>query len=360
MQGQAQNSCSPRPWRSLSLPCVGLLLAASMAFPVSAAAPIKLTPAQERALGVRTVALVTASVQPLASIPGVFAPPPSGRAAVSAPFGGVVTQVAVVEGQAVRAGQVLASVFSREALVASAELGQTRAEADLAATTAARTRRLVEEGIVAGARATEADLRARAARALQSAKATSVQAAGAGPSGRYALRAPFSGRIVSVQAAVGQGLEAMATAFIVDRQDRIQVEGVLPAALAGRVQPGARAVVEGVEGRVVAVGAAIDPKTRSLMVRAELPPRPAFIPGRATRLDLFGQASGGSVEAPRSAVTALNGRDVVFVRGPAGFTAVPVTVRGWSGDRAILSGPLATGAEVAIAGVSELKAKSGV
>lgn len=336
-----------------------MLCAALIAGPVSAATPVKLSPVQERALGVRTTALVASRLQPLASVPATFTPPPSGRAAVSAPFAGVVTQVLVVEGQAVRAGQVLASVFSREALTAAAELGQTRAEADLAAATAARTRRLVDEGIVAGARASEADSRARAARALQSAKATSVQAAGAGPSGRYSLRAPFAGRVVSVQAGVGQGLESMATAFIVDRQDRIQVEGTLPAALAGRVQPGARAMVEGVEGRVVAVGAAIDPKTRSLMVRAELPPRPSFIPGRATRMDLFDPAAGDAVEAPRNAVTSLGGRDVVFLRGPAGFTATPVTVRGWNGDRAILSGPLSPGAQVAVAGVSELKAKSG-
>ena len=323
------------------------------------AAAIGLSPAQEQALGVRTAAVVPARAQPLASVPATFTPPPSGRAAVSAPFAGVITQVLVVEGQAVRSGQVLASVFSRDALNASAELGQSRAEADLAQAAAARTNRLVEEGIIAGARASEATARARAAQAMLSAKSISVRAAGAGSSGRYALRAPFAGKVVDVQVTVGQGLEAMATAFIVDRQDRIQVEGVLPAALAGKVRAGARAVVEGVEGRVVAVGAEIDPKTRSLLVRAELPPRPDFIPGRSTRVDIFDQAAGGAVEVPRNAVTSIGGRDVVFVRGASGFSATPVTVKGWNGDRAILAGAPPAGAQVAVAGVSELKARSG-
>ena len=332
---------------------------AAFAPAVRAAAPpvVKLTQAQEQALGVRTAALVAADAAPLATLPAVFVRPPSGRSAVSAPFAGTVTEVAVIEGQAVRAGQTLAVVFSRDALAETAALRQARAEAALAAAAAQRTRRLVEEGVVAGARAAEADARAQAAQAMLDAKSMSVRSAGVGGSGRFVLKAPFAGRVADVAVTAGQGIDAMATAFVVDRENRIQVDAVMPAALAGRVQPGARAVVEGVEGKVVAVGAEIDPKTRSLSVRAEAPPRPAFIPGRSTRLTLYGSSAAG-LSAPRAAVTQVGGRDSVFVKGAAGYIATPVQVLGYSGDKVIVSGALKPGAPVAAAGVSELKAKA--
>lgn len=318
---------------------------------------LTLTPAQERAIGIRTAALEPAAKTPLARLSGTFQPPPGGRQAVSAPFAGVVSQVSVIEGQAVRSGQTLAVVFSREALTASSELQSARAESTLASAAAARARQLVQEGVVAGARAEEADARAATARSVLAQRSLSVRAAGADASGRYVLRAPFAGRIARVEVEAGQGLAAMATAFVVDRQDRILVEAVLPAALAGRIQPGQGAAVEGVQGRIIAVGSAIDPRTRSLSVHAEVPPNPRFIPGRATHLEVF--ASGeGALSAPRSAVTPVGGRTVVFVRSGTGFVVTPVTVEGYAGDRAVLRGALRPGAQVAISGVSELKARA--
>lgn len=336
----------------------GLLLALLPSATALAASAVKLTPAQEQALGVRTAALSPGDAAPLATLPGLFVRPPSSRAAVSAPLAGSVNQVNVVEGQAVRAGQVLATVFSREALSETAGLGQARAEATVAAATAARTRKLAEEGIIAGARAAEAEARAQAARAMLAAKSASVRAAGAGASGVYALRAPFSGRVVDVQVTAGQGVDAMSLAFVVDRDDRIQVDATAPAAFAGRILPGSRAIVEGVQGRVVAVGAEIDPRSRSLSVRVEVPPRPAFIPGRATRAQIFGAAGATALSAPRGAVTTVGGRNVVFVRTPGGFVVTPVTVQGYSGDRVMLTGALPAGAAVAVSGVSELKAQA--
>jgi cobalt-zinc-cadmium efflux system membrane fusion protein len=118
-------------------------------------------------------------------------------------------------------------------------------------------------------------------------------------------------------------------------------------------------VVENAEGRVVAVGAAIDPKTRSLSVRVEAPPRPDFIPGRATRVRIFAAGQAAGLTVPRSAVTTIGGKSVVFVRTPAGFDSVPVQVVGSTGDRTVVAGALKSGAAVAVSGVSELKAQAG-
>jgi len=355
---QLQNS-SCFPFAARAAVAAGLLVFGLLtASPAASAQLIKLSAAQEKALGLSTALAQPVQSAPIATLPGLFTPPPMGRSVVAAPFAGVVIQVAVFEGQEVRAGQTLATVFSRDALNESAGLGQARAEATVAAAAAVRTRQLAEEGIVAGARAAEADARAQAARSMLSAKAVSVSAAGVGTSGRYVLRAPFAGRVSSVDVAAGEGVDAMAPAFVVDRAGRIQVEATLPAALAGKVAPGARAMVEGATGRVIAVGSAIDPKTRSLSIRAEVEPRPSFIPGRATRLEIYNVQSAGGFSVPRSAVTTLGKINVVFVRAGGGFVATPVTVQGWSGDRATLSGPISAATAVAVTAVSELKAQA--
>lgn len=322
---------------------------------------VALTASQEKAIGLTTAPLQAAAQAPVATLPGTFQPTPGGRAAVSAPFAGVVNQLNVIEGQTVRAGQTLAVMFSRDALAAASDLRQAQAESRVADAAAARVRQLVQEGIVAGARREEAEARADAARAVLAQRQVSVRAAGADASGRYLLRAPFAGKVSRVDVEAGQGLDAMATAFVIDRNGKLLVEAAMPADLAGRVVVGQAAVVEGVPGRIVAVGAAIDPRTRSLSVHAEVPARPQFIAGRATRIEVLGGAAGSGTQnsIARSAVTPLGGRTVVFVKSARGYVATPVTVEGYAGDRAVIRSTLPAGAPVAISGVSELKARAG-
>ena len=342
--------------RKIAALAVGLSLLAAGVQAAQVRVPLaRLTAAQQKALGVRTSPLRSARMRPLASLPATFTPPPNGRAAVSAPFAGTVERVAVVEGQPVTGGQVLATVFSREALTASADAAQASAEAMVAAQAQRRTSLLVTEGIVAGARGEEAQARLTSARALLAAKSLSVRAASADLHGRYLLRAPLSGRVAHVGVQAGQGLDAMALAFLVDRTDRIQVMADLPATLAGRIQVGDQAVVEGAVGRVVSVGSAIDPKTRSIPLLAEIPPRPAFIPGRLTRVELSDRQEAGVQTVDRSAVIRVGGKDVVLVQKAKGFAPTPVKVIGYAGDQVSLRTGLADGSQVAVSGLSEMK-----
>ncbi len=317
---------------------------------------IKLTPAQEQALRIVLSPVGRADAAPVARVPATFMPPPNGRVAVTAAFPGVVTRLLVVEGQPVRRGQPLASVFSRDALNAAAELGQARAEAQVAAQAQRRTAQLVREGIVAGARGEEADARLRSAAAVTSAKSLALRTAGADASGRYTLRAPIAGRVAHVGPQAGEALETGAVAFLVDRTDRIQAQATLAAALAGKVHVGDRAVVEGAEGRVVSVGSAIDAKTRSISLLAEVPPRHGFIPGRATSIAIYAGAAPGLLSAPRGAIVRLNARPVVFLRRPDGYVPTPVRLQGFADDRAVFAADLPPDAKVAATGVSELKA----
>jgi len=319
------------------------------------AADVRLSPDQARALGIRTAPLKAAAARSAASAPGVFTPRPQAREIVAPPFAGLVSKVLVLEGQAVRAGQPLAELISREAAAAAADRSAAAADLKLAQSEHARAAKLVQEGIVAGSRLEQAQARLEAARGLAASRSSA--GAGAAASGRYVLRAPFAGRVASVSAAPGQGLQALEAAFVIDRDGPIQVQANLPAALAGQVRVGDPARVEGANAKVVAIGSAIDPKTRAISLRVEMAAQPGFIPGRSTVVEVLSPGQ-GLLDAPRSALARVGGRPAVFVVVGETFKPTPVEVVSVAGDRAVLRGPLKAGASVAVVGVSELQSQA--
>lgn len=310
-------------------------------------------------MGLRTAVASPVSEAPVATLSATAAPAMNGRMVAAAPFAGTVLRVDVLEGQEVRAGQALALLFSQDALRVGAELAQAEAELHAADAASRRARTLAAEGIIAGARAEEASARAGQARALVSEKRRLLSATGGGGrAGEYVLRAPIAGRVSQLNLQPGAGVEAMAPAVVIDRGGQTWLEARLPAPQAGRVKVGAAVEAEGRRGRVVAVGSAIDARTRSVILRAELPPEADVVPGRAVWMTVYAKAPPGAVSVPRTAVVAVDGRDTVFARTAAGFQPVPVALVGQSSTAAVVTG-LRPGIPVATAGVSQLKAAAG-
>jgi len=166
---------------------------------------------------------------PLVTLPATITSSATGRSVVTAPFDGLVVRVDVLEGQSVRAGQPIAEMFSPAGLQAGSALAQARAEMDVAAA-ATRARTLVAEGIVAAARAEEADARLTQARAALGEQQRLVQGAGVS-AGRVILRAPISGRVTQLHVQAGQGLTATTPAAVVDQEgpSRLGYRGLWPA-----------------------------------------------------------------------------------------------------------------------------------
>ena len=106
---------------------VCLALAAATT-PSLAAKPLALSAAQEAAMGVVLATAKPASSAPLAAAPATVTPPLNGRRVVSSPFAGTVSRVHVLEGQTVKGGAPLVTLFSRDVLTISSELAQSQAE----------------------------------------------------------------------------------------------------------------------------------------------------------------------------------------------------------------------------------------
>lgn len=284
---------------------------------------------------------------------------------------GRVVSLRVPLGAQVSSGQTLA-------LLESPLVGQIRAEEReaeelraIARENFAREQRLAAQGISSRKELldAEADLR-RAEASLRSAEAQlEALGAGHGSGGQFGLTAPFTGIVVARDASIGEMASPTDTLFTVADLSRVWIElnvferdlarvrvgqtvGVTVTAYDGRTFP----------GRIVYLGAVLDPANRTVPARVEIPNG-----DRALKPGMFASASiqvgeGGApvVVVSKDAVQEVDGKSVVFVPGgkPGEFRTVAVQVGEPVGNNrvTILSG-LAAGSRVVVAGAFALRSE---
>lgn len=327
---------------------------------LAVAKPGALTPQQIKRMGVTVEAATPATSVDLGQVPGSVTLPPEARVAVTAPFGGSVVRLFVVNGQAVKAGQPLAIVRSIEPVQYNAALARGQAQLAVAQAQAARTGQLAREGIIAGARADEAQASLREAQVAVNENRRILAQTGAGAGGDMTLRAPISGRLAMVNVQTGGPVDGLTAPFVVENTASFMIDLQIPERLAGEVYPGMEITIPGsggvaVEGSIIAVGSSIDPATRSVIAKARIGSDPLLVSGKTVMATLKGSRNVTGVSIPAAAVTQMDGKEVVFVSTRTGFAVRPVTVAGRSADRVTLSDGLQAGERVATSGLAELK-----
>jgi cobalt-zinc-cadmium efflux system membrane fusion protein len=143
---------------------------------------------------------------------------------------------------------------------------------------------------------------------------------------------------------------------------RIQVEAAIPAADAGRIASGDRAVIElpggqTIDATVRAITTALNGETRSATAVIDVPG--GLQPGLAVRVRLIPQRGTitTAIVLPEDAIQTVDGRDKVFVRTNTGFRAVPVTLGQRSAGRVEIVAGLKPGQQVATKNAFLLKAE---
>ncbi|WP_446654384.1 efflux RND transporter periplasmic adaptor subunit [Blastomonas sp.] len=324
-------------------------------------APGALSPQQLQRLGIRTASAEAAADVPLGTVPAAITLPPEAQVAVTAPFDGAIVRLYVIAGQEVAPGQPLAIVRSREPLQYGAELARAQARLGLAEASAARNRQLVQEGIVAGARADEMDAAIRVARTDVAENARILRQAGASASGEVTLRAPIGGRVAAMTAQVGGPVMATSAPFVIENSSAFTLDLQLPERLAGQVRPGMRIAVPasgtmpGMAGSILSIGSSLDPATRSIIAKARIDGTPPLVAGRSVMAVIHQDGARPGISVPSAAITQIDGKPHVLLQTSKGFVPRAVTVAGQSGDRSVLSGGLRPGDKVAVSGLSELK-----
>ncbi len=247
---------------------------------------------------------------------------------------GVVRAIHCDLGDVVEVGQALLEVEAMALGAAKASLLQAQALVDLWTKNHAREVRLLEQEIVTAREVLEAETRlvecqvalAKARQDLLNLGLTSDEVEAVlrsrDTSGLLVVRAPFAGTVIAREAALGEVVgPARQILTVVDLSTRWALLDV-PERGAARVRPGLRVELEsdGVPGavfvgRVTWVSPGVDPRTRTVKARAELPD-----PEGRLRAHAFGRARiafddpGPKRLVPQEAVQWEGCCNVVFVR----------------------------------------------
>lgn len=221
-------------------PSVSGTPAAAEAVPseASTAGPVEvaISADQAKALSLRFAAAEPAQAMPVATLPAMIVPPPNARVAVAAQLPGVVTRIFVVEGDMVRAGQTLATVSSCDMVSLGAELARARARLSVAQANARRIGQLSGDGIVAPARADEAQAALREAQVNVQEHARLVgMTSGSAGNGNYSLTAPIAGRVSAMTVETGKAIDPGAAPFVIDGSGPLQAQAQLPERLIGTI-----------------------------------------------------------------------------------------------------------------------------
>jgi cobalt-zinc-cadmium efflux system membrane fusion protein len=325
----------------------------------------------------RDLRLTTATVEQRPAGEGVSAvgelQADQGRyAEVGAPVTARVVRLAAAPGDTVRAGQLLAEAQS-------VELGRARADYDSAearlklARAALERKRALSERIVPRREVQEAEADVAAAEAALRAAGATLQALGTGPrsggdASRLPLTAPIAGTVLERNVALGQMIDPEHVAFRIGdlrslwlvahafERDAVRVSVGAPARVTLAAFPG-----QIFTGRVTYVGRQVEPASRTIPVRVELPnPRELLRPGMSANAWLQVSSAGENVvTVPVAALQRVRDQWVVFIpKGPRTFEIRPVgRGRDLQGEVEVLTG-LQPGQSVVVDGAFLLKAEA--
>ena len=280
---------------------------------------------------------------------------------VSADLPGVVERIAFESGQAVRQGDVLAVLDSRQE---RAQLAAADAQHDLARLNYDRMNGLLGERVISRA---EFD-RATADQRQTEAHAGEIRAT----IERKTIRAPFSGILGLRQVNLGQYLSAGDALVSLEALDPVYVNFGVPQQAAGQMQRGrsVRVRIDGPSGgdfagRITAIDSVVDSNTRNVQVQATVAnPGTRLRPGMFVQTDVAVGVTQAVMALPASSINYAPYGDSVFVvanitsedgRVYKGVRQQFVKLAGSRGDQiAVLSG-IKPGDEVVTSGVFKLR-----
>jgi len=312
--------------------------------------------------GIQTRVAETGRVARVLEVVGQLAFDQNRLAQLSARGDALVLEVKVDAGDDVKEGQILAVLASAAVGADQARLAGSLARVEAARASAAREQQLGEAGLSPRKGLEEARRELAAAQAEADAARSALRAAGAATDaggGRYLLRAPFAGTVVARDAVAGRTAGAGQVLVQVADLSTMWAQLEVPEADAALVRPGqpVRIAFEGRRGpaldaAVSRVSASVDPASRTVRARVELPNRDRTLKaGSFLRAQIKVTADHEALLIPREAVQHAEGRTLVFVkRGPTLFEPVAVRTGETTGELVEVVSGLAPGAEVVTTG----------
>jgi membrane fusion protein (multidrug efflux system) len=275
-------------------------------------------------VGVHVGQIVRATLHRYVTAYGTVEPEPPGGgkpaagAMISAPVGGILTEIACTEGHAVERGALLFRLDTRLAEVAVARAEKALATAEQ---TYERQKKLLEAEGPSQKSFQQAELELNTAKSDLAAARTELAL--------LEIRAPLAGTVVRIDARIGQAVEPNAVLAEVIALDRLVVTAHVPSRDAVQLKTG-QPVIWGdgsaPSGSVLVVGRDIDPKSDTVLVRTSLPAGAGIRPGQFLNIRIVSEERRDVLAVPEeSVVPGSEGGTVLMV--VEGDKAVPKPVR---------------------------------
>jgi membrane fusion protein (multidrug efflux system) len=249
------------------------------------------------------------------------------RAEVASEVDGVVTELAVDEGDRVEEGALLLAIDPEKRALMAANVRAMHRDAQAALAEAereaTRIRKLHDSGIASDAALDKVET--GLSRARSRVEATGAELGVAERAVRDAnLRAPFAGWIARRHVSRGEYVRPGQPLFELVALDPIEVEFSVAERDSARVAVGQRVQVqvapypgESFQGEVTVISPILDPRTRTLRVKAQIANADGRLrPGLFARADLGVARREGALLVPEEAVLQRADGEVVFVVTP--------------------------------------------
>jgi membrane fusion protein (multidrug efflux system) len=280
---------------------------------------------------------------------------------VSADLPGTVDKIYFDSGKAVKQGDVLVELDTRQE---RAQLAALEAQRDLAKVNYARTQQLATQGVVSKMEYDQATAQQKQTEANVGEIRATIE--------RKTIRAPFSGILGIRKVNLGQYLAAGNPIVELQSLNPIYVNFGVPQQETGRIRMGGtlRVTLENLpgqvfSGRVNALDSVVDEATRNVQVQATLAnPQGKLRPGMFVNVEVGVGASRPVISLPASAISYAPYGDSVFIitdlkdkagKSYRGVRQQFVKVEGSRGDQVGVISGLNPGDEVVSSGVFKLR-----
>jgi cobalt-zinc-cadmium efflux system membrane fusion protein len=327
---------------------------------------LKLTPERIRNADIGVLRVSQGSLANQIIAQATVAATPAGAAIIGARADGTVTEVRKRLGDAVRQGEILGTIQSREAARLAEDTNAAQARLVRAEQAFARQQNLLSSGATARQDydAAQAELRvaqAEVARTRAANAATGVARDGVSLN----ILSPVPGRITVASAVLGAYVVAGTELFRVADPDLLEVQASVTSADAQRIAVGDRALIDLPQGAVDAIVRAITPdiglqSRAATVVLAPSGNAGALKPGQLVSVRIIvahGHSDAATILVPTAALQKIEGEDAVFIRSREGFRVQTIIPGARSGGMAEIRSGLKPGDEIATSNSFLLKAE---
>jgi RND family efflux transporter MFP subunit len=334
------------------------------------AADILMSLAQQKSLGVVVSPIGKNNLLSSRRFPAEIVIPVGQERIVSAPQSGLLDQMHVAAGQAVKKGQVIAHLISPDLLGLQRDYLQALTQKRLAAKALARDTELLKDGIIAQRRylETESAHDEASANLAQSKQALRLAGMGDGAISKLSpstgmqsgisLVAPISGQVLEQMVTTGQRVDMAMPLYRIAKLSPLWLEIHAPLEGLPFVKEGMQVEVPKLQasGHLIAVIRSVNKADQTLHLRAEITKGAEKLsPGQfvEAEISLGGQAQYFSV--PKSALARQGTNALVFAQTKTGFKPIKVTIISEQGDDAVVDAPFVGTEKIAVTGIAAIK-----